>query len=107
MQTKLLLGLFGIIALISFSISISNYFIKFINKKYINKLGKEKKRIIDLYRKIMKIIIKNHKLVGTIAIIAVLIHLLAAFSSNLINITGIIAALFMVIIFFLGILGRL
>ena len=105
MQTKLLLGLFGIIALISFSISISNYFIKFINKKYINKLGKEKKRIIDLYRKIMKIIIKNHKLAGTIAIIAVLIHMLAAFSSNLINITGIIAALFMVIIFFLGIYG--
>ena len=104
-QTRLLLGFFGIITVISFGIAISNYFVKYIHKKYINKLGNEKKQFVNIYRKIMKIIIKNHKLIGTIAIFSVLIHFFVAFSSNRISITGIIAALFMVIIFFLGVYG--
>jgi hypothetical protein len=105
MQTRLLLGLFGIITVISFSIAISNYFVKYIHKKYINKLGNEKKEFVNMYRRIMKIIIKNHKLVGTIAIFSVLIHFYAGFTSNRISITGLIAALFMAIIFLLGIYG--
>ncbi|MBX4260639.1 hypothetical protein KTC96_05290 [Clostridium estertheticum] len=82
-----------------------NYFVKFINKKYISKLGKEKKPIVDLYRKLMKIIIKYHKLAGTIAIFTVLTHFIIAFSAGHISITGIVAASFMVIIFLLGVYG--
>lgn len=105
MQTRVLLGFFGIITVISFSVAISNYFVKYIHKKYIIKLGNEKKQLVDLYRKIMRIIIKNHKLVGTIAIFSVLTHFFVGFLSNRISITGVIAALFMFIIFFLGIYG--
>lgn len=104
-QTSDLIGFLGWITAISFGIAISNYFVKYIHKKYINKLGKDKKQMVDLYRKMMKIIIKNHKVVGTIAIISVLTHFFIAFSSNSISITGIIAALFMVIIFFIGFYG--
>lgn len=105
MQTRVLLGFFGIITVISFSVAISNYFVKYVHKKYIIKLGNEKKQLVDLYRKIMRIIIKNHKLVGTIAIFSVLTHFFVGFLSNRISITGVIAALFMFIIFFLGIYG--
>lgn len=105
MQTRVLLGFFGIITVISFSVAISNYFVKYVHKKYIIKLGNEKKPLVDLYRKIMRIIIKNHKLVGTIAIFSVLTHFFVVFLSNRISITGVIAALFMFIIFFLGIYG--
>jgi len=105
MQTRVLLGFFGIITVISFSVAISNYFVKYVHKKYIIKLGNEKKPLVDLYRKIMRIIIKNHKLVGTIAIFSVLTHFFVGFLSNRISITGVIAALFMFIIFFLGIYG--
>lgn len=100
-----LIGILGWVTAISFGIAILNFFVKYINKKYINKLGKEKKQIVDLYRKIMKLIVKNHKLVGTIAVFSVLAHFFIAFSSNRISITGIIAALLMATIFVLGVYG--
>jgi len=105
MQSRSLLGLFGLITVISFAIAILNYFSKYIHKKYISKLGKDKNEIVVIYRKIMKIIIKNHKLAGSIAIFSVLTHFYIGFSANRISTTGIIAALFMASIFFLGIYG--
>ncbi|WP_258880677.1 hypothetical protein [Clostridium estertheticum] len=105
MQTRALFGFLGWVTVICFGIAISNYFVKFINKKYISKLGKEKKPMVDLYRKLMKIIIKYHKLAGTIAIFTVLTHFIIAFSAGRISITGIVAASFMVIIFLLGVYG--
>ncbi|MBU3181188.1 hypothetical protein [Clostridium psychrophilum] len=105
MQTRAIFGFLGFIAVISFGIAIANYFVKYINKRYISKLGKEKQEIVVLYRKIMKIIIKNHKLAGTVAIFAVLAHFIIAFTSIRTSITGIIAALFMLTIFFLGVYG--
>jgi hypothetical protein len=105
MKTEDLIGLLGWVTAISFGIAILNFFVKYINKKYINKLGKEKKQLVDLYRKIMKLIIKNHKLAGTIAIFSVLAHFFIAFSSDNIKISGIIAALFMASIFILGFYG--
>jgi hypothetical protein len=105
MKTEDLIGLLGWVTAISFGIAILNFFVKYINKKYISKLGKDKKQIVDLYRKIMRIIVKNHKLVGTIAVVSVLIHFFIAFSANRIKITGIIAAAIMAILFLLGFYG--
>lgn len=100
-----LIGFLGWVTAISFGLAILNFFVKYINKKYINKLGKEKKQIVDLYRKIMKLIVKNHKLLGTIAIFSVLTHFIIAFLSNRISVTGIIAAILMATIFSLGVYG--
>jgi hypothetical protein len=105
MKTGDLIGFLGWVTAISFGIAILNFFVKYINKKYISKLGKDKKQIVDLYRKIMRIIVKNHKLVGTIAVVSVLIHFFIAFSANRIKITGIIAAAIMAILFLLGFYG--
>lgn len=105
MRTGDLIKLLGWVTAISFSLAILNFFVKLVNKKYISKLGKEKKQIVDLYRKIMRIIVKNHKILGTIAVASVLAHFFIAFSSNRISITGIIAALIMASIFILGVYG--
>lgn len=105
MNTGDLIGLLGLVTAISFSIAILNFFVKYINKKYINKLGEDKKEIVKFYRKIMKLIIKYHKVAGTIAVISMLTHFFIAFSSNRISITGIIAGLIMVTIFLLGVYG--
>ncbi len=105
MQIRDLIDLLGWVTAISFGIAILNYFVKYINKKYINKLGKDKKQIVDFYRKIMKLIVKNHKLAGAIAVFSVLTHFFIAFSNNIISITGIIAACLMAVIFLLGFYG--
>ncbi|MGL5352534.1 MAG: hypothetical protein ACRDA5_04320, partial [Clostridium sp.] len=63
------IGFLGWVTAISFGLAILNFFVKYVNKNFINKLGKDKKQVVDLYRKIMKIIIKNHKLIGTIAVV--------------------------------------
>lgn len=95
----------GWVTAVSFGISILNFFLKYINKNYINKLGEDKKQIVDIYRKIMKLVVKNHKLAGTIAAISVLAHFFIAFSYKHIEITGIIAAVLMGSIFLLGVYG--
>jgi hypothetical protein len=105
MQTRILIDILGWVTVTCFTIAILNFFVKYINKKYISKLGIEKKRLIGLYKMFMKKIIKYHKLAGTIAIISVLIHFFIAFLSNRISITGIIAALFMASILLLGVYG--
>ena len=105
MRTRSLIDFLGWVTAISFGLAILNYFVKYINKKYINKLGKDKKQIVDIYRKIMKIIVKYHKLVGTIAVASVLTHFFIAFSSNRISLSGIIAAVIMACIFILGFYG--
>jgi len=105
MNSKDLIELLGWVTVISFSFAMLNFLLKYINKKYINKLGPDKKQIVTFYRKVMKVIIKYHKVAGTIAVFSVLTHFYIAFSSGRLSITGIIAALFMVTIFALGFYG--
>ena len=105
MNNKDLIELLGSVTVISFSVAMLNFFLKFINKKYINKLGEDKKQIVILYRKIMIPFIKLHKVAGTIAVVSVLTHFYIAFSSGRVSITGLIAALLMITIFALGFYG--
>lgn len=105
MSSRDLIGFLGWVTAVSFGIALLNYFMKLINKKFINKLSKEKKPLIDLYRRLMKIVIKYHKLAGIVATLAVLGHFFIAFSSNHIRITGIISAILMIILFFIGAYG--
>lgn len=95
----------GILTALFFGLAILNYFVKLVNKKFINNLGKDKKPMVDLYRKIMKLIIKNHKTFGVLAVVALLAHFFIGFVSNTIKITGIIAAVLLVATFSLGVYG--
>ncbi|MGV8905464.1 MAG: hypothetical protein ACOH15_02560 [Acetobacterium sp.] len=105
MSTLDLIRLLGWTTALFFILAFSNYFVKVINKKYISKLGKEKKQTVDFYRKIMKLIIKNHKIFGIIAFVLMLAHYYTIFTANLMRLSGIIAALLLIVIVSLGFYG--
>jgi len=105
MGTLDLIRLLGWITAIIFCLAFSNYFVKVINKNYINKLGKEKKQFVGNYRKAMKFIVKNHKLFGIIAFVTMVIHFIVVYSAHLTRLSGIVAALLMIAIVGLGSYG--
>lgn len=97
--------LLGWITAISFGISLLNYFIKFINKRYINKMDKNNE-LVKYYRVLMKYIVRYHRLFGTTAVIALAIHFLVIYIfGGVLSITGLISGIFMLLIFLLGIIG--
>lgn len=107
MTLRHLINPLGTLTGIIFLFALLNFFVKFINKNYIVKLDKNKNHFVEYYRKVMRFIIKNHKLAGITAFIFMLLHFSIAFFSHRIKITGIIAAIIMLIIVILGIYAKL
>ncbi|MGB5823629.1 MAG: hypothetical protein WBH44_06110 [Proteocatella sp.] len=99
------IGFFGWVTALTFALAVANFFVKYVNKKYISKLGKEKVNIVDVYRKIMKLIVKNHRLFGIIAIISLILHATVSILNNRLRVSGMLAAILMVIVVVLGIYG--
>jgi len=97
-------GLFGGIVVLLYFMTILNYFVKFINRKYKNKLMKNEK-FYKAFSKLMKFTIKRHKLFGTLTIAFILLHFILQFLQYGLNITGVIAATIMLIQVGLGIYG--
>ena len=98
-------GLFGWIGVWGYAIALLNFFMKYINKKYLNKLPKDKQKFIDIYRGLMKFIVKYHKIAGIIASISIVFHFYLMFSFRGLSMSGLIAAVVMWIVFTLGIYG--
>lgn len=98
-------GLLGWIAVWGYIIALINYFMKYINKKYINKLSNDKKQYKDLYRFIMKYVVKYHKIAGIAASIAVIGHLYIMYNFIGLSIPGLIAAITILIVLILGMYG--
>lgn len=88
-----------------FGIAMLNFVLKFIYKKYIVKLQKDKNKAVDAYRLIMKYVVKYHKLIGTITALAVIIHFVLMLLFVKVSITGLASMLVMLCIFSLGIYG--
>ena len=97
--------LLGWIGAWGYGISLLNFFMKYINKKYINKLSKEKKKYTDIYRFIMRYIVRYHKVAGIVASISIVGHFYFMYNSRGLSIPGLIAAIVMWIVFALGIYG--
>lgn len=102
---KELAGLFGWFTAIGFLLAVLNFFVKYINKKFIMKLSKEKTDIIKWYRKLMRFIVKNHRWFGIGATAFVLVHLIMQIFNGRISFTGLISSAIMIIVFLLGIYG--
>lgn len=102
---KELAGLFGWFTAIGFLLAVLNFFVKYINKKFIMKLPKEKSNIINWYRKFMRIIVKNHRWFGIGTATFVLVHLIIQILSGRISLTGLISVAIMIIVFLLGMYG--
>lgn len=99
------IGFLGWVTTVSFGFAILNYLLKFINKKYISKFGKGRENIVIYYKKIMRLVIRYHKLAGITAMISVILHFIAALIYNKILIAGIVSAILMLILFLLGVYG--
>jgi cytochrome b561 len=82
-----------------------NFFLKFINKSFVSKLPKDKKKYKDTYLLIMKFVVKYHKLAGILISVAIIIHLVLMSVFIRISITGIIAFFLMFSVFILGLYG--
>lgn len=97
--------IFGWITVWGFIFEIFNFIVKQFNKRYISKLPREKQKIIDLYRKIMKFIVKYHKVVGVITITAAIAHFAFMLSSARVRLSGLIGIGLMVLLLGLGLYG--
>lgn len=95
----------GWVTAISFTIAVSSFFLKRINKRWISKLPKKYEKWVKLYRIILKYAIKLHKVSGIVALISVLTHFGVAFSNGYTSITGFISALMIIIMAGLGTYG--
>lgn len=98
-------GFLGWVVVVGYGIALLNFFMKYFNKIYISKLSKEKKKYVDIYRFIMKVIIRYHRLAGAIASIALIVHFYILYNLRGLSISGLIAGIFMWIVFTFGIYG--
>ena len=95
----------GWVAVTGYGIALLGFFSKYINKKYINKLPKDKKQFAKAYRFIMKYVLKFHKVAGIGASIAIAVHFYLMYNNYGLSIPGLIAAIVMWLVFILGIYG--
>lgn len=98
-------GLLGWISAWGYGIALLNFFMKYINKKYINNLPKDKKPYIDIYRFIMRYVVRYHKIAGIIASISVIGHFYLMYNYRGLSIPGLVAAIVMWVVFTLGVYG--
>lgn len=96
--------LFGWIIVISYGLTVLNYFVKLINRRY----GKQLSKYPELKKALSKVtpfIVKNHKLFGLITIGAILVHFYIQFTRWGFIISGAMAAGLMVTQALLGAYG--
>ncbi|PRR83221.1 hypothetical protein [Clostridium luticellarii] len=98
-------GLLGWITIWGYIIALLNYFMKYVNRTYISKLSNDRKQYKDLYRFVMRYIVKYHKIAEIVASIAVIGHLYLMYSFRGLSISGLVAAAVMLAVFILGVYG--
>lgn len=77
---------------------------KMINKAFAKLLRKNEK-VYNVYKKIMLFFTKGHRIFGFLTFIAVITHFIIQFNNSGLSITGLIAALVMMLQVLLGIYG--
>ncbi|MBP2033445.1 succinate dehydrogenase hydrophobic anchor subunit [Clostridium algifaecis] len=97
--------LLGWIGFWAYIILLLNFFVKYVNKRYINKLPKDKKKYADMYRFIMRYIVKYHRIIGIIAPVSIIGHFYFMYSYIGLSVPGLIATIIMFVTVLLGIYG--
>ena len=96
------LGYFlGVSIVFFYSLSVMNFFVKFINKKYRSKINSNKK-LIAVFTPFMKFIVKNHKLFGVLTVLALIAHFSVQYSLFGLSLTGLVAGVTLVLQVILG-----
>lgn len=99
-----LAGMMGWVSLYAFGIAILNFILKYINKKHISLLPKD---LVKPYKTLMKYVVKYHKAVGIVAVVAMVTHLTLMLIYVHASITGFVAMGLMVVIVIMGLYGVL
>ena len=91
----------GWVVVWTFAFALILFVIRYINKNYMtqitNKL-KGKKNYLDLYRKVIGFIVKNHKAFGLTATVVVFLHLIIMWKYVEISVSGLVALVLMVLV---------
>lgn len=95
-------NLLGILTAVLFGIAILNYFVKFVNRKWVVKLPKENK-FKKNYMIGMKFLVKNHRFFGFGAAVLMVAHVVLQIIFKWVPVTGILAAALAVVTVSLGV----
>ena len=93
---------FGILIIILYGLTISKYILRFIDKKYKDKLSKYE-TFYKIFSIIKKFVMKNHRILGVSSILVLLIHFIIQFSTIGFSLTGLLAAVLLISQAILGI----
>jgi hypothetical protein len=96
--------LFGALIILLYALTMLNYVVKWINKRYGSTMRTHEKGYAA-YKKFMQFIIRNHKLFGLLTILCLLTHFFILYSQFGIYITGVIAAGVLVLQVLVGMYG--
>jgi len=97
-------GFIGYVIIVLYALTILNYFVKLINKKFREQI-KKNVTFHKIFTKVMRFLIKQHKLFGVLTIAAILLHFYLQYNRIGLSITGVIAAGVMLLQVLLGIYG--
>jgi len=96
------LGFFlGVSIVFFYSLSVLNFIVKYINKKYKSKINSNKK-LKSVFNPFMKFIVKNHKLFGVLTAIALIAHFTVQYSLFGLSTTGALAGTTLILQVILG-----
>lgn len=98
-------GFLGWATAILYGAAILNFFLKKINKYYINKLPKEKVNVKKYYRILMKLLVKHHRWFGLGAGVVVVCHFILMSTTRWISGSGLVALGVLALTIITGIYG--
>ena len=93
----------GVLTAILFGVAIANFFVKWINRKWVMKLPKEN-AFRTGYMAVMKFLVKNHRFFGFGAVVVMVSHVVLQILFQWVSITGIITAGLAVVTITLGLI---
>ena len=91
----------GIVTAVLYGVAIMNFFVKWINRKWIMKLPKEN-AFRSAYLDVMKFLVKNHRFFGLGAAVVMVSHVIVQILFRWVSITGIVTAGLAVVTIILG-----
>lgn len=97
--------LFGQLIIACYIFAMLNFFFKYVNRHFSDKLKKHPK-LYKYYLKLMKFFVKNHRYFGMAAIVFIMIHAYIQYNRYGVSLTGSLAALTMFLQVGLGMYGQ-
>ncbi|MGC9324037.1 MAG: hypothetical protein ACP5G0_04730 [Desulfomonilia bacterium] len=86
-------------------LSLLNYLLKQISREYIKNLPPNRQDFAQAYRRVMRVVVRNHRFFGFAALVFLAAHTAAVFLAGFLSATGLLTAAALVISACLGLYG--